>query len=358
MCACNDCFYGTRCQFTTKGFSISLDSIIGYSIRPQANFVQQPIVVKVTTALILSIFITGFINGILSMLTFRGKTTRNIGCGWYLFAISITSLLIMTILLVKFCLLLLSQMGVITQRFILFGHCISIDFLIRILLSTNYWLSTFVTIERMFMVIKGAKFSKSKSIQIAKWIIFILPFFMIGSSIQEILYRSLIDDPEETRIWCVLIYPHRTIELINWFLHICQIVIPFSINFIATIITIIMIARQHTVWRIDQTYRQHLYKQLMKQKHLLLTPCILVFLNIPRLILFFISTCMTTVREPWFFLFGYLLAFIPPMLTFIIFVLPSKNYKDEFRHTIERVFSIKIPSKSQFHSKKTSHHIK
>jgi hypothetical protein len=67
---------------------------------------------------------------------------------------------------------------------------------------------------------------------------------------------------------------------------------------------------------------------------------------------------MTTVREPWFFLFGYLLAFIPPMLTFIIFVLPSKNYKDEFRHGIERVFSIKIPSKSQLSSKKTSYHIK
>ena len=354
MCACSECFYGTRCQLTTKGFSMSLDSILGYSIRPQTNFGQQSVVVKVSAVSIIFIFIIGFINGVISMVAFGGKTIRSIGCGWYLLALSITSLLTMILLMVKFWLLLLSHMSIITRQSIILGHCISIDFLIRAILSTNYWLSTFVAVERMFMAIRGVAFDKRKSVRIAKWIIVTLPFFLVGSSVQEIFYRSLIDDPEERRIWCVIIYPHRTIELINWSLYICQSVVPFSINFVVTIVIIYVIARRHTVSRIDRTYTQHLHKQFIEQKHLLLTPCILIFLNIPRLILFFTATCMKTMREPWLFLSGYLLTFVPPMLTAVIFVLPSKTYTLELRHRIGRIFFIQHSPRAHITSKKSS----
>jgi hypothetical protein len=153
------------------------------------------------------------------------------------------------------------------------------------------------------------------------------------------LHAVEIDWKLNNSVTSCLSYPHRTIELINSFVHICQTAIPFVINIIATIIIIIKISRYHSISHIDQTYKQHLYKQFRQQKHLLITPFILVSLNIPRLVLSFIPTCMNTVRDPWFLLFTYLCAFVPPMLTFIIFVLPSKAYKDEFHRIIKRICS-------------------
>ncbi|CAF5145612.1 unnamed protein product, partial [Rotaria sp. Silwood1] len=46
MCVCDECFYGTYCQFSTKGFAISVDAILGYKIRPHTIFTQQSMTVK------------------------------------------------------------------------------------------------------------------------------------------------------------------------------------------------------------------------------------------------------------------------------------------------------------------------
>jgi hypothetical protein len=37
ICICNPCFYGRRCQFSTSGFGLSLDAILGYHILPYVN---------------------------------------------------------------------------------------------------------------------------------------------------------------------------------------------------------------------------------------------------------------------------------------------------------------------------------
>ena len=37
FCGCPVCFYGAQCQLSADGFSLSLDTILGYHIRPNAN---------------------------------------------------------------------------------------------------------------------------------------------------------------------------------------------------------------------------------------------------------------------------------------------------------------------------------
>ncbi|CAF4529822.1 unnamed protein product [Rotaria sp. Silwood2] len=37
-CACKECYFGPRCQFTTIGFGLSLDDILGYSIWSNVPF--------------------------------------------------------------------------------------------------------------------------------------------------------------------------------------------------------------------------------------------------------------------------------------------------------------------------------
>ncbi|CAF5127723.1 unnamed protein product, partial [Rotaria socialis] len=46
MCVCPRCFYGARCQFSTHGFSLSLDAILGYHIRPGTSILNQPTAVQ------------------------------------------------------------------------------------------------------------------------------------------------------------------------------------------------------------------------------------------------------------------------------------------------------------------------
>ncbi|UJR18115.1 hypothetical protein I4U23_005015 [Adineta vaga] len=54
LCECSECFYGSKCQFTTKGFGLSLDAILGYSIRPHLSLHRQFNIIKITLMIIIS----------------------------------------------------------------------------------------------------------------------------------------------------------------------------------------------------------------------------------------------------------------------------------------------------------------
>jgi hypothetical protein len=44
---------------------------------------------------------------------------------------------------------------------------------------------------------------------------------------------------------------------------------------------------------------------------------------------------MKSVRDPWLFLVGYFISFIPSALIFAVFILPSTAYKKEFKKAIK-----------------------
>jgi hypothetical protein len=56
----------------------------------------------------------------------------------------------------------------------------------------------------------------------------------------------------------------------------------------------------------------------------------LIILSLPRLIISLMSGCMESARNPWLFVISYYISFVPPLLIFVVFVLPSKIYKDQF----------------------------
>ncbi|CAF5019283.1 unnamed protein product, partial [Rotaria sp. Silwood1] len=152
-CVCTECHYGSRCQFSSNSTGISLDIILGSHIRPNVSFRKQTFIIKISLIVNIVMFVVGIISGLLCVLTFQGKTPREIGCGYYLYASSITSLMTMTLFVIKFWLLLLSQMTVISNRKFLSLECIIIDFLLRTCLSTDNWLNACVAIQRLLSVI-------------------------------------------------------------------------------------------------------------------------------------------------------------------------------------------------------------
>jgi hypothetical protein len=225
------------------------------------------------------------------MITFKSKIVREVGCGLYLFGSSITALLTIIIFGLKFWILFLAQIEVISNRTFLSFQCHSIDFLLRICLNMDQWLNACVAMERAITAKKAFHFNKKKSKQAAKVVIFILFILIVGTSIHDPIYRHLIveenDDNDEKRIWCIVTYP-SCLQIFNTVVHIFHLLGPFMINLISAIILIKEKSRQQSNLQTHRTYKELLRKQFQQHKHLFVGPVLLVILALPRLIISFV----------------------------------------------------------------------
>jgi hypothetical protein len=340
ICMCQPCFYGRRCQFSTSRFGLSLDAIIGYHILPEVSVPNQPPIVQFTLALTIIFVVIGLINSILSIMTFKNKAVCEVGCGLYLLSSSITTLFITIMFGSKCLILLLAQMTIISNRLFLTIQCHSIDFILQVCLCLDQWLNVCVAIERTMTVVKGTRFSKTKSKQAAKIVIVILSIVIVGSYIHEPIYRCLIDeennedDDNMKRIWCTVNYP-SDLQVYNNIIITCHFFGPFIINLVSAIILIIKQSRRQASLHTQWSYRKILQQHFQQHKHLLIAPVVLVILALPGLIITFVSKCMKSANDSWLYLCGYFISFIPTMLTFVIYILPSKFYKKEFRKSVD-----------------------
>ena len=337
LCICHPCSFGILCQFNTNRFRLSLDAILGYHILPNVSLIYQPSIVKFSLSLTIVFLTAGFINGFVSIMTFKNKIVRDVGCGLYLLGTSIITLLTMVIFGLKFVILLLAQMGIISNRSFLLFQCHSIDFILKVCLFLDQWLNACVSFERAMTVKKGVSFVKKKSKQTAKLLIIILLIIIPATCIHDPIYRSLVDeennDNDQKRIWCALKYP-SDLEVFDYIIHVFHLFGPFIINIISSVGLIIHQSRQQANLHKKQSYSVILREQFKQHKHLLIAPVLLVILAIPRVILVFVSKCMESANDAWLFLVGYFISFIPAMSTAFIFILPSEFYRKQLRKSL------------------------
>ncbi|CAF1390961.1 unnamed protein product [Rotaria sp. Silwood1] len=329
ICICPKCYYGTLCQFTISRYSLSLDAIIGPHILQNTSIKHQSFVVKISLVVVILMFVFGLIDSSLSILTFLQPKTREYGCGFYLLFSSITSLITMCSLIMKFLYLLLTQIWMIKNRY----GCIMIEFSLKFFLSTNAWLNAYVGIERATNIRFGLQFNKKRSITMAKLITLLIVFLNITSAIHDPFYRRLIEDSVEQRTWCVVSYSSSFLKIYDTTIEMIHFLIPFSINIISALIIIIGTTTIKSTVQHTTNYHQQFYIH----KHLITSPIILICLALPRLVISYISTCMEPTRDPYLLLAGYFVSFVPSALTFIIFVLPSQTYKREFYRTMKSI---------------------
>jgi hypothetical protein len=289
--------------------------------------------VQISAALTMVMFVIGLINSVLSFLAFQSKDSRSVGCGMYLLASSITSLLTVIMLILKFWFLILTQNSAFTSRSVLHGGCVSIESLLKLILYTDSWLNACVAIERAVTVFKGVSFNKLKSKRVARWTILFLPIFVMSTIIHEPLFRDLFDDNEEKRVWCVTYYS-RSVQNYNTFIIFFHFIVPFSCNLLSALFIVVTVARHRSVIRTGQSYKQHFREQLNEHKQLLISPLILVVLSVPRLIISLLSGCIKSSRNPWLYLSGYFISFIPSVVLFTAFVVPSEFYTKQFKETV------------------------
>ncbi|CAF4924606.1 unnamed protein product [Rotaria sp. Silwood1] len=178
---------------------------------------------------------------------------------------------LLSICIIKFWQLILSQISIINNRLFLKWNCILLDVILKIFVASNDWFYGCIALERVFTVIKGIHFNQHQN-----------PF-----------YRHLIDDIDidEKRTWCLVQYS-SALNIFNMSITILHFILPLSVNIISTILTIKHMA--HSRWQTQNAipFSTHLRQHFNKHKHHLFASCALILLALPRLIISFISGCI------------------------------------------------------------------
>ncbi|CAF1063681.1 unnamed protein product [Adineta steineri] len=337
------CVIGGSCNVQTKGIGITLDDILRYEIQRNETLKNQPLLVKMSVALTIIMFLLGLINSIFSLLTFQNANLRKVGCGIYLLASSITSLLTISMFTINFWFVLLTQMNSSINLSILRGGCISIEPLLKLFLYFDTWLNACVAIERAIHVYQGVHFNKEKSKRLARWIIFILPLCITATIIHEPLHRNIFehrvkDDMDKTKIierniWCVINYSHA-VQDYNIAILFVHLIGPFIANLFSALFIIFGTAGQRSLAHTSQNYIAHIRAQLREHKQLVISPAILLILSMPRLIISLLSGCVKVHDNPWLYLCAYFISFTPSILVFIVFVVPSELYRKTLKESL------------------------
>ncbi|CAF3627819.1 unnamed protein product [Rotaria socialis] len=335
LCVCADCFFGDRCQFYAKGIGLTLEDMFRYVIRPNLTFKDQSIIVKLSAAITMIIFVAGLWNSLLAYLAFHQQKSREVGSGMYLHLSSIVSSLVVIMLTTKFWFVIFTHAHQSINRLVLHGGCVLLEIALKLFLNMSNWLNACVAIERVIAVFQGIHFNKRQSQCIARWILRLLPFVILGSLSHEFIYRGLFDDYEEQRVWCVFRYS-KSAEKYSTVIQLFHFIAPFLINLLSAIFIIYSMARQRAMFQTRQSYKHQLLKQFNEHKQLIVSPIVFVILSVPRLLISLFSGCIKVSRNPWLYLSGYFISFIPSAFIFAIFVLPSTFYKKQFRESIVR----------------------
>ena len=333
---------------------MTINDILNNQIKSDIPFYKQSSLVQAAAGITMIMCICGFINGVLSLITFQDKNLRKVGCAIYLLGCSINSLVIITIFTIKFWLVTLIQLYSITSSSILRFDCVFIGPILKICLYFDGWLNACVAIERIFNVSKGVNFDKTKSIYIARSIIILLPIIItlsiIHQPIQHHLHKyttykytlkynnstSEYQSEPEHRVICVARYS-SSLQIFDTFILFFHFTVPFLVNLFSACFIILNTARQRFVAKNQKgTFKQYILKQLHEHKQLIISPIILLTLAWPRLIISLLSGCVDPSINPWLYLSAYFISFVPSMLLFAIFVLPSELYTTTFKQTIRK----------------------
>ncbi|CAF0987415.1 unnamed protein product [Adineta steineri] len=347
----SSCVIGDRCNFYIKGIGLTLDDILRDKLQSNTVLNNQSFSIKLSAGLTIIMFVAGLINSILSFITFQHKDSQQVGCGMYLLASSITSLLAISMFIIKFWFVVLTHINVSTSLSVLRGGCASIEPILKLFLYLDGWLNACVAVERALLIFKGVKFDKKKSRSIARRTILILPFCIFGTLIHELAFRRLfvyetapdttntnktIEDTNNRYVSCITHYS-PSIQDYNTAVLFFHLVGPFIVNLCSALFIIFGGARQRSMARTNKSLKEHIQEQFSEHKQLIISPILLLILSIPRLIISLLPGCAKTSKNLWLYLGAYFISFTPSMLIFLIFVFPSKLYMKTFKQSLIRI---------------------
>jgi hypothetical protein len=339
-CVCPECITGEFCQLKMTQFSMTLDSMIGQEILTDVSFSQQPLLIKSLFVVVVFMVIIGIIFNVIASMTFSHTDIRQYGCGNYLLLLSFVCQLALITFLVRFIYLLVSQMTIINDKSMQNWSCILLDFVLSVLISVCDWLTVCIASERTVHVIKGVKFNKQLSVRLVKFIFPLLVSLLVLFSLSQLFNRTLISDPRNNdRLWCVIKYPHTWLQSYEVVLNLINTIVPFFVNFLSGIVVLVTFVRIKQRTNTQTRYENLLMKQVRRNKHLIISPLLMIVFNLPLFIVLLVIKCIQSRAQLYVSTVAYFLAFVLFTATFAIFILPASSYKKIFYEKRRQLWS-------------------
>ncbi|CAF1301368.1 unnamed protein product [Adineta steineri] len=321
ICLCRSCHQGRLCEFSLEAFGFTLDSLLISSLT---------IIQSIYIGLAFVLFIIGFLTNLCAFVTFKRKPSRKFGVGNYLLVTTILNQLSLVCLLFKFLHVLLGAKGKTNDI-----SCKIISYLLSILTRSTYWLTSWVTIDRLFIVLYPTS-SILKKPMISIYMIIITLFILCLMHFHEILfYKTIHEQPNSSTLLCIPRFDETSIAIYNRVNTLIHYLLPFSIQIISITLLIIHAARSRSKTSQNKiTLSQLIKKQFFVQKELYITPMIIIVAALPQAILSFSLACIELNDfKRHLFLSTFLLSYSPQILGFILYVVPSTVFMNEFKQT-------------------------
>jgi hypothetical protein len=274
-------------------------------------------------------FVIGMFNNLCSYLTFKRPEPRKTKVGNYLFVITILNQCALAILLFRFAHVLLGMFGWTTNV-----SCKTISYLLSVNTRSTYWLASWVTIDRLLITVYPTS-NGHKNYRVAIYSSIVTIFVLFGMHVHEILVYTVLYKENSSALLCVANLNSNIVAKYNRVSTIFHYLAPFSVQVLAVTLLILHIARSRSK-TIDKKLK---FSKVMKEqfnvhKELYITPAIIILCALPQIILAFTLGCkQLSLWQRHTMLFAYLLSYIPHLLGFILYVLPSSKYQKEFSET-------------------------
>ncbi|CAF1394976.1 unnamed protein product [Adineta ricciae] len=194
VCLCPHCFYGRLCQFQIQIFSFTLDSLLN-------NESQH--VHYILIGFIFLLFLIGLLNNTCCFLTIKENLRRKLFLSYLICILTIINQFSLIFLLFKIIYVFLGTNGKFENLFKLnLILCQSSTYLSSIFIRSNHWLTSLITILRVFIVFFPRKdFSKKFNLKS----ILIILIFVVITHIHEIFYSIIVEDVQ-SQTYCLTNY--------------------------------------------------------------------------------------------------------------------------------------------------------
>jgi hypothetical protein len=215
------------------------------------------------------------------------------------------------------------------------GSCRAVSYSLSVFTRSTYWLTSWISLDRLLIIIfPTSSFLKNARLAMIRIVITLVIIF--GVHVHETIYYTTIKDLSTASLICVTNFDTVFISTYNRVWTLIHYICPFVIQIISITLLIFLATRSRSKAAGEKTsFVQILKKQFLSQKELCVTPTIFIVCALPQMILTFSFAC--TQLSDWqrhALLVSYIFSYMPQVLGFILYVIPSSSYMKEFSETI------------------------
>ena len=242
LCVCPPCYSGRRCQFNGKSFAFTLDQLL-YADLTSAAKTKTIIFLTIISLISLLLAIS---NNLCSFVTLRRQECLRNGVGHYLLSLTFVNQITFTLLIARLVHIMLGLSTSASQSIRLDLFCKVFTYSLTCFTRLSFWLSTFVTLERVYTTVFITK-QWFKQPHIARRLIIIkITIILISASYELIFTKSFSNIDERSGTMCVTEFPlnHQTLwTILHQIITVSNFLLPILINIVCTLTIIVVVLR-------------------------------------------------------------------------------------------------------------------